>query len=99
MFTKHVRVPNVRGKRTTELVLSFYRSKKLVTRLRLTVRDARVSRLTSQLAGVAGHYRYTVRHRDRGKVLGRGIVRVKRSANTRVSLQPGQSLVCRTTAK
>jgi hypothetical protein len=99
VFTKHVRVPNVRRKRTTELVLSFYRSKKLITRLRLRVRDARVTRLTSQLAGLAGHYRYTVRHGDRGRVLGRGIVRVKRSANTRVSLQPGQSLVCRTTAK
>jgi hypothetical protein len=99
VFTKHVRVPNVRGKRRTELVVSFYRSKKLVTRVRLRVRDARVTRLTTQAAGLAGHYRYTIRHGDRGKVLGRGIVRVRRSANTRVNLRPGQSLSCRVSAK
>jgi hypothetical protein len=99
VFTKHVRIPNVRGKRKTELVLSFYKKGALVTRTRLTVRDGRVARLRSQLAGLAGHYRYTIRHGDRGRILGRGIVRVKRSDNTRVALQPGQSLVCRTSAK
>jgi hypothetical protein len=98
-FTKHVRVPDVRGKRRTELVLSFYRSKKLVTRIRLGVRDARVARLTTQASGLAGHYRYTIRHGDRGKVLGSGVVRVRRSANTRVNLPPGQALVCRVSAK
>jgi hypothetical protein len=98
-FTKHVRVPNVRGRKTTELVVSFYRSKKLVTRVRLRVRDGRVARLTTQAAGLAGHYRYTIRHGDRGRILGGGIVRVRRSANTRVNLAEGQSLVCRVSAK
>jgi hypothetical protein len=98
-FTKHVRVPSVRGRRTTELVLSFYRSKKLVTRVRLRTRDGRVARLTTQAAGLAGHYRYSIRHGDRGKVLGGGLVRVRRSANTRVNLAEGQSLVCRVSAK
>ena len=99
-FTKHVRVPDVRRKRKTELVVSFYeRKRKLVTRLRLGVRDARVARLTVQAAGLAGHYRYTIRHGDRGRILGEGIVRVRRSATTRVNLPPGKSLVCRVSAK
>jgi hypothetical protein len=99
VFTRHVRVPDARGKRTAELVLSFYRSKNLITRVRVNVRDGRVARLRSQLAGIAGHYRYTVRHGDRGRVLGRGIINVKRSDTTRVALPPGESLVCRTAAK
>ena len=94
-----MRVPDVRGKRRTELVLSFYRKKKLVTRLRLTVRDARVARLTTQAAGLVGHYRYTIRHGDKGRIIGRGILRVRRDANTRVALPPGKSLVCRASAK
>ena len=71
----------------------------LVTRVRLKVRDGRVARLRSQLAGLAGHYRYTFRLGDRGRIVGRGIVRVKRSDNTRVNLPPGQSLTCRVSAK
>jgi hypothetical protein len=98
-FTRHVRVPDVRGKRKAELVLSLYRSKKrLVTRVRLSVRDARVAKLTSQLAGQAGHYRYTVRMGDKGRFLARGIVRVKRSSSTRVNLPPGETLTCRVSA-
>nr|MDQ3933940.1 hypothetical protein [Actinomycetota bacterium] len=99
LFTKHVRIPDVRRKRKTELVLSFYRHKRLVTRLRLTTRDARVARLRAQVAGLAGHYRYTVRHGDRGRILGSGIVRVRRSDTTRVELPPGQALICRVSAK
>jgi hypothetical protein len=98
-FTKHVRVPAVRGRKTTELVVSFYRAKKLATRVRLKVRDARVAKLTTQVAGLAGHYRYTIRHGDRGRIVGRGIVKVRRSATTRVALPPGQSLTCRVSAK
>jgi hypothetical protein len=98
-FTKHVRVPNVRGKKA-ELVVSLYRAKrKLVTRVRVGVRDARVAKLTSQLAGQAGHYRYTIRLGDKGRFLARGIVRVRRSDSTRVNLPPGQSLTCRVSAK
>jgi hypothetical protein len=99
VFTKHVRVPDARGKSRAELVLSLYRSKKLVTRVRLKVRDGRVARLRSQLAGLAGHYRYTFRLGDKGRIVGRGVVRVRRSANTRVNLPPGQSLTCRVSAK
>jgi hypothetical protein len=99
VFTKHVRIPNVRGRRTAELVLSFYKNKRLVTRTRLRTRDARVARLQSQVAGLAGHYRYTVRLGDRGKILGRGLVRVRRSDTTRVELPPGQGLICRVSAK
>jgi hypothetical protein len=99
LFTKHVRVPDVRGRRRAELVLSLYKNKRLVTRVRLSVRDRRVTRLRSQVAGLAGHYRYTVRLGDKGRFLGRGIVRVRRSDTTRVELPPGQSLVCRVSAK
>ena len=99
VFTKHVRIPDVRRKRKAELVLSFYRSKRLVTRIRLTTRDRRVARLRAQVAGLAGHYRYTVRLGDKGRFLGRGLVRVRRSDTTRVQLPPGQSLICRVSAK
>jgi hypothetical protein len=98
-FTKHVRIPDVRGKRRVELVLSFYKNGKLVTRTRLTTRDARLARLESQVAGLAGHYRYTLRLGDRGRFLARGIVRVRRSDTTRVELPPGQGLICRVSAK
>jgi hypothetical protein len=99
VFTKHVRVPDVPRKRKTELVLSFYKKSGLVTRVRLRTRDARVARLSTQVAGLAGHYRYTIRHGDRGKILGSGIVRVKRSDTTRVDLPQGQDLICRVSAK
>jgi hypothetical protein len=99
VFTKHVRIPDVRGKRKAELVLSFYKKSGLVTRIRLDTRDDRVARLTAQVAGLAGHYRYTVRLGDRGKMLGSGIVQVRRSDTTRVELPPGQALVCRVSAK
>ncbi len=98
-FAKHVRIPDVRGKRRAELVLSFYKNKRLVTRTRLTTRDARLAKLQSQVAGLAGHYRYTVRLGDRGKILASGIVRVRRSDTTRVELPPGQGLICRVSAK
>jgi hypothetical protein len=98
-FTKHVRIPNVRGRRKAELVVSFYRNRGLMTRTRLTTRDARVAKLSSQVAGLAGHYRYTVRLGDRGRFLARGIVRVRRSDTTRVDLPPGQNLICRVSAK
>jgi hypothetical protein len=99
VFTKHVRIPNVRGRRTAELVLSFYKSKGLVTRIRLKTRDNRIAQLKTQVAGLAGHYRYTVRLGDRGKILGSGIVRVRRSDTTRVELPAGQALICRVSAK
>lgn len=97
-FVKHVRIPDTRA-RKAELVLSFYRSRKLVTRLRLRTRDGRLARLRAQVAGLAGHYRYTVRLGDRGRMLGSGIVRVRRSDTTRVELPPGQALICRASAK
>ena len=58
-----------------------------------------MARLTTEAAGLAGHDRYTIRHGDRGRILGGGLVRVRRSANTRVNLPAGQSLVCRVSAK
>jgi hypothetical protein len=93
-LTKHVRVPNGRDKKVT-LVLSFYdKRKRLQTRLRLRTRDGRVARIRAQVAGLAGHYRYTIRLGDRGRMLGTGLVKIKRSDSTRVQLPPGQNLVC-----
>jgi hypothetical protein len=93
-FTKHVRIPNGRGRKVT-LVLSLYDSKKrLQTRLRLRTRDGRVARIRAQVAGLSGHYRYTVRLGDRGPILGRGLIRVRKDNQTRVQLPPGQRLVC-----
>ena len=92
--TKHVRIPDGRDRRVT-LVLSFYDSKKrLQTRLRLRTRDGRVARIRAQVAGLAGHYRYTVRLGDRGRMLGSGLVRIRKDDQTRVQLPPGQRLVC-----
>jgi hypothetical protein len=92
--TKHVRIPNGRDKKVT-LVLSFYDSKKrLQTRLRLRTRDGRLARIRAQVAGLSGHYRYTVRLGDRGRILGRGLIRVRKDDQTRVQLPPGQRLVC-----
>ncbi|HEX8054032.1 MAG TPA: hypothetical protein VF517_13660 [Thermoleophilaceae bacterium] len=99
VFTKHVRVPDVPRKRKAELVLSFYKNKGLVTRLRLRTRDRRIAKLRTQAAGLAGHYRYTIRLGDRGRFLARGIVRVRRSDTTRVELPAGQALICRVSAK
>jgi hypothetical protein len=96
--TKHVRVPNGRDKKVT-LVLSFYDSKKrLQSRLRLRTRDGRIARIRAQVAGLAGHYRYTVRLGDRGRILGRGLMRVRKDDQTRVQLPPGQNLVCSASA-
>jgi hypothetical protein len=96
--TKHVRIPNGRDKKVT-LVLSFYDSKKrLQTRLRLRSRDGRVARIRAQVAGLAGHYRYTIRLGDRGRILGRGLIRVRKDDQTRVQLPPGQNLVCSASA-
>jgi hypothetical protein len=92
--TKHVRIPNGRDKKVT-LVLSFYDSKKrLQSRLRLRARDGRVARIRAQVAGLAGHYRYTVRLGDRGRMLGTGLIRIRKDDTTRVQLPPGQNLVC-----
>ena len=92
--TKHVRVPDGGDQKVT-LVLSFYDSKKrLQTRLRLRTRDGRVARIRAQVAGLAGHYRYTVRLGDRGRMLGRGLIRIRKDDTTRVQLPPGQRLVC-----
>jgi hypothetical protein len=98
VFTKHVRIPDVPKAKRAELVLSFYRKGHLETRIRLNVRDDRIARLKTQIAGLAGHYRYTVRLGDRGRILGSGIVRVRRSDSTRVILPAGQSLICRSSA-
>jgi hypothetical protein len=96
--TKHVRIPNGRDKKVT-LVLSFYDSKKrLQTRLRLRARDGRIARVRAQVAGLAGHYRYTIRLGDRGRMLGRGLIRVRKDDQTRVQLPPGQKLVCSASA-
>ncbi|MDQ3935405.1 MAG: hypothetical protein M3340_12335 [Actinomycetota bacterium] len=93
-FTKHVRIPNGRDKKVT-LVLSLYDSKKhLQTRLRLRTRDGRVARVRAQATGLSGHYRYTIRLGDRGRILGRGLIRVRKDDQTRVQLPPGQRLVC-----
>ena len=98
-FNKHVRVPDVRGRKSAELVVSFYRKRSLVTRTRLRVRDARLHKLRMQAVGLSGHYRYTVRVGDRGALLARGIVNVPRKDTTRVSLPRGQALICRVSAK
>jgi hypothetical protein len=96
--TKHVRIPDGRDEKVT-LVLSFYDSKKrLQTRLRLRTRDGRVARIRAQVAGLAGHYRYTVRLGDRGRILGSGLLRVRKDDQTRVQLPPGQNLVCSASA-
>ena len=93
-FTKHVRVPDGRGKKTT-LVLSLYDSKKrLQSRIRISARDGRVARVRAQAAGLSGHYRYTIRHGDRGRILGTGLIRVRKDNQTRVDLPPDQRLVC-----
>jgi hypothetical protein len=93
-FTKHVRIPNGRDKKVT-LVMSFYDSKKrLHTRLRLRTRDGRVARIRAQAAGLAGYYRYTIRLGDRGRMLGTGLVRIRKDDQTRVQLPPGQRMVC-----
>ena len=93
-FTKHVRVPNGRDKKVT-LVMSFYDSKKrLQTRLRLRTRDGRVARIRAQAAGLSGYYRYTIRLGDRGRMLGTGLVRIRKDDQTRVQLPPGQRMVC-----
>jgi hypothetical protein len=93
-FTKHVRVPNGRGKKTT-LVLSLLDSKKRIqSRIRIPARDGRVVRVRAQAAGLSGYYRYTIRHGDRGRMLGTGLIRVRRDNQTRVNLPPGQRLVC-----
>jgi hypothetical protein len=97
-LTKHVRIPNGRDKKVT-LVLSFYNSKRqLQTRIRLRSRDNRIAKIRAQVAGLAGHYRYTVRLGDRGRLLGTGVIRVKRSDTTRVQLPRGQNLVCTASA-
>jgi hypothetical protein len=93
-FTKHVRIPNGRDKKIT-LVLSLYDSKKrLQSRIRIRTRDGRVARIRAQVAGLSGHYRYTIRLGDRGRILGRGLIRVRKDNQTRVNLPPGQRLVC-----
>ena len=97
-FTKHVRIPNGRGKETT-LVLSLYDSKKrLQSRVRVAARDGRVSRVRAQATGLSGYYRYTIRHGDRGRMLGTGLIRVRKDNQTRVDLPPGKRLVCTASA-
>jgi hypothetical protein len=51
------------------------------------------------VALLSGHYRYTLRLGGRGRILGRGLVRVRRSDTTRVELPAGQGLICRVPAK
>lgn len=93
-FTKHVRIPNGRDKKVS-LVMSFYDSKKrLQTRLRLRTRDGRVARIRAQAAGLSGYYRYTIRLGDRGRMLGTGLVRIRKDGQTRVQLPPGRRMVC-----
>lgn len=93
-FTKHVRIPNGRDKKVT-LVLSLYdRKKHLQSRIRIRTRDGRVARVRGQAAGLSGYYRYTIRLGDRGRILGGGLIRVRRDNQTRVNLPPGQRLVC-----
>jgi hypothetical protein len=97
-LTKHVRIPNGRDQKVS-LVVSFYdKKKRLQTRLRLRTRDGRVARVRAQVTGLSGHYRFTIRLGDRGRMLGTGLVRVRKDNQTRVQLPPGQRIVCSASA-
>ncbi len=92
-FDRRVRVPTARAKRLTLSVEFRDRRGKLVSKLRFKVRSGRTARLRARAGGLAGRYRYTVKHG--GRVLARGAFTVKGSAKSKVGLKPGQVLVCR----
>jgi len=92
-FIRRVRVPKARARRLTLTVEFRDRRGKLVSKLRFKARSGRTTTLRARVGGLAGRYRYTIKHGSR--VLSRGSFTVKGSAKSRVGLKPGQVLVCR----
>ena len=62
--------------------------------MRKRVRDNGRRTLKGSLAGLAGRYRYTVRLGDRGRILKRGRVTVRRQAGAQTGIRSDQALVC-----
>ena len=90
-----VRVPNRRRSKRATLVVTFQdRAGRIVTRVRKRVRDNGRRKLKGSLAGLAGRYKFTVRLGDRGKILKRGRVTVKRQAGAQTGIRSDQALVC-----
>ncbi len=84
------------GRRQRTTLTATFRNRKgaIVSKLRFKVRTGRVRRLRLTVAGVPGRYTYVIRVRDRGRVLKRGILRV-RKGRARFDVGPGRELVCR----
>jgi hypothetical protein len=94
-FRTRVRVPDRKRSKRATLVVTFKdRAGRIVTRVRKRVRDNGRRTLKGSLAGLAGRYRYTVRLGDRGKILKRGSVVVKRQAGVQTGIRSDQALVC-----
>jgi hypothetical protein len=92
-FARRVRTPHTRASHVTLTVDFRDRGGKLVSKLRFKARSGRVVTLHARAGGLAGRYRYVIKHG--GRVLGRGAFTVKGSASSKVGLKPGQVLVCR----
>lgn len=92
-FVRRVRTPRARSSHVTLTLEIRDRRGALVSKLRVRARSGRRVTVRARIGGLAGRYRYTIKHGAR--VLGRGAFTVKGSATSKVGLKPGQVLVCR----